>query len=103
MLKKKKHFQITHILYKLCFFKGYLKDILHEICRYNSKGTHKNTWELKEEYKQGDQSSDVKKKVALEKVSLEKDSSPGKEDFMDDDDMDDDDFDDDDMDDDDME
>jgi hypothetical protein len=80
-----------------------LKDILHEICRYNQKGANKNTWELKEEYKQGDQSSEVKKKVALEKVSIEKDFSPGKDDFMDDDDMDEDDFDEDDMDDDDME
>jgi transcription initiation factor TFIIF subunit beta len=82
---------------------AYLKDILHEICRYNSKGSHKNTWELKEEYKQGEQgtSNEVIKKTALEKVSSENGSKTNDkgDDFMDDDDDDDDDFDDDDMDD----
>ncbi|XP_076011743.1 general transcription factor IIF subunit 2 [Genypterus blacodes] len=30
---------------------GYLKEILHDISIYNVKGTHKNTWELKPEYR----------------------------------------------------
>ncbi|XP_062521525.1 general transcription factor IIF subunit 2-like isoform X2 [Corticium candelabrum] len=29
----------------------FLKEILNEICRYNTKNPHKNTWELKEEYR----------------------------------------------------
>ncbi|XP_078736230.1 general transcription factor IIF subunit 2 [Lampetra fluviatilis] len=38
----------------------YLKDILREIGIYNVKGTHKNTWELKPEYRhyQSDEKSD---------------------------------------------
>eukprot|EP00795_Rhopilema_esculentum_P016651 gene16651-8089_t len=30
---------------------GYLKSILKEICNYNLKNPHKNTWELKQEYR----------------------------------------------------
>ncbi|KAJ6661720.1 hypothetical protein lerEdw1_013242 [Lerista edwardsae] len=39
---------------------GYLKEILREIGIYNVKGTHKNTWELKPEYRhyQGEDKSD---------------------------------------------
>jgi len=29
----------------------YLKEILKEICVYNMKNPHKNTWELKPEYR----------------------------------------------------
>ncbi|RMC07116.1 hypothetical protein DUI87_16572 [Hirundo rustica rustica] len=38
----------------------YLKEILREIGIYNVKGTHKNTWELKPEYRhyQGEEKSD---------------------------------------------
>uniref|UniRef100_A0A8C4R2P0 General transcription factor IIF subunit 2 n=1 Tax=Eptatretus burgeri TaxID=7764 RepID=A0A8C4R2P0_EPTBU len=38
----------------------YLKDILREIGIYNVKGTHKNTWELKPEYRHyhGDEKTD---------------------------------------------
>jgi len=61
-----------------------LKEILHEICRYNLKGTHKNTWELKEEFKQGD--LDSKKKAAIEKSVAKEEMG---DDFMDDDDEDD--------------
>lgn len=31
--------------------KSYLKEILRDIAIYNVKGTHKNTWELKPEYR----------------------------------------------------
>ncbi|XP_073436384.1 general transcription factor IIF subunit 2 isoform X2 [Dendrobates tinctorius] len=39
---------------------SYLKDILRDICIHNVKGTHKNTWELKPEYRhyQGEDKSD---------------------------------------------
>ncbi|XP_029000866.1 general transcription factor IIF subunit 2 isoform X2 [Betta splendens] len=39
---------------------SYLKDILHDIGNYNVKGTHKNTWELKPEYRhyQGEEKTD---------------------------------------------
>ncbi|XP_056134551.1 general transcription factor IIF subunit 2 isoform X2 [Lampris incognitus] len=38
----------------------YLKEILHDIGIYNMKGTHKNTWELKPEYRhyQGEEKTD---------------------------------------------
>merc|ERR550519_2537382 len=38
----------------------YLKEILHDIGIYNVKGTHKNTWELRPEYRhyQGDEKMD---------------------------------------------
>lgn len=41
-------------------FQIYLKEILREIGIYNVKGTHKNTWELKPEYRhyQGEDKSD---------------------------------------------
>jgi hypothetical protein len=64
--------------------KSYLKEILHEICRYNLKGAHKNTWELREEFKQGD--LDSKKKAAIEKSVAKEEMA---DDFMDDDDEDD--------------
>lgn len=41
---------------------SYLKDILHELCRYNGKGAHKNTWELKEEFKQSTSATSDPKK-----------------------------------------
>uniref|UniRef100_A0A7N8X329 General transcription factor IIF subunit 2 n=1 Tax=Mastacembelus armatus TaxID=205130 RepID=A0A7N8X329_9TELE len=39
---------------------GYLKEILRDIGIYNVKGTHKNTWELKPEYRhyQGEEKTD---------------------------------------------
>lgn len=39
---------------------SYLKEILHDIGTYNIKGTHKNTWELKTEYRhyQGEEKTD---------------------------------------------
>uniref|UniRef100_A0A7N6B5M1 General transcription factor IIF subunit 2 n=1 Tax=Anabas testudineus TaxID=64144 RepID=A0A7N6B5M1_ANATE len=39
---------------------SYLKEILHDIGIYNVKGTHKNTWELKPEYRhyQGEEKTD---------------------------------------------
>jgi transcription initiation factor TFIIF subunit beta len=89
---------------------AYLKDILHEICRYNAKGSHKNTWELKDEYKQGELgttagfSVDAKKKAAFDSIEklkgVQTKVQPSADDFMDDaDDLsdDDDDFDDDEM------
>ncbi|CAF0885355.1 unnamed protein product [Brachionus calyciflorus] len=79
---------------------SYLKDILHEICKYNAKGDHKNTWELKEEFKQAGSGAADEKKKAAAVASLAKDTEKD-DDFMDDDDDDDDDFDDDDDDDDD--
>lgn len=30
---------------------SYLKEILKEVCEYNMKNPHKNTWELKKEYR----------------------------------------------------
>jgi len=30
---------------------GYLKEVLRDVCRVNAKGPHKNTWELKPEYR----------------------------------------------------
>ncbi|RXN00489.1 General transcription factor IIF subunit 2 [Acipenser ruthenus] len=40
--------------------KTYLKEILRDIGVYNVKGTHKNTWELRPEYRhyQGEEKSD---------------------------------------------
>lgn len=42
------------------FSQSYLKEILHDIGTYNIKGTHKNTWELKTEYRhyQGEEKTD---------------------------------------------
>lgn len=43
-----------------CFFlhvKPYLKEILNEFCVYNNKNPHKNTWELKPEYRHYNSSS----------------------------------------------
>lgn len=42
------------------FSQIYLKEILRDIGNYNIKGTHKNTWELKPEYRhyQGEEKSD---------------------------------------------
>lgn len=42
------------------FSQIYLKEILRDIGTYNVKGTHKNTWELKPEYRhyQGEEKSD---------------------------------------------
>lgn len=42
------------------FSQIYLKEILRDIGNYNVKGTHKNTWELKPEYRhyQGEEKSD---------------------------------------------
>lgn len=42
------------------FFQTYLKEILRDIGIYNVKGTHKNTWELKPEYRhyQGEEKTD---------------------------------------------
>ena len=48
---------VSCILYLLCqsyfgsVFQSYLKDILKEIGVQNVKGIHKNTWELKPEYR----------------------------------------------------
>ena len=30
---------------------SYLKEILNELCKYNVREPHKNTWELKPEYR----------------------------------------------------
>lgn len=73
---------------------SYLKEILHEICKYNIKGDHKNTWELKEEFKQGGAGAVDEKKKAVAAASLAKEKDK-EDDFIDDDD-DDDDFDEDD-------
>lgn len=42
------------------FFQVYLKEILRDIGVYNVKGTHKNTWELRPEYRhyQGEEKTD---------------------------------------------
>lgn len=44
----------------LSFTQIYLKEILRDIGIYNVKGTHKNTWELKPEYRhyQNEEKSD---------------------------------------------
>lgn len=44
----------------LVFSQIYLKEILRDIGIYNVKGTHKNTWELKPEYRhyQGEEKTD---------------------------------------------
>ena len=63
-----------------------MKDILHEICKYNAKGANKNTWELKEEYKQSNSYTDSKKTPSSSSGDKKKDDT--KEDFMDDDDED---------------
>lgn len=75
-----------------------MKDILHQICKYNGKGLHKNTWELKEEYKQG--SISESKKTAV--IANLNEKRKKEEDYMDEDDEDDEDLDDSDDDDDDM-
>uniref|UniRef100_A0A8D0L9Z0 General transcription factor IIF subunit 2 n=1 Tax=Sphenodon punctatus TaxID=8508 RepID=A0A8D0L9Z0_SPHPU len=52
---------VCHLIFILFFlFQIYLKEILREIGIYNVKGTHKNTWELKPEYRhyQGEDKSD---------------------------------------------
>ena len=35
----------------ICVLQTYLKEILRDIGNYNVKGTHKNTWELRPEYR----------------------------------------------------
>lgn len=89
-------------LFIFFFNQSYLKEILHEICRYNAKGDHKNTWELKDDFKQtGSGSVDEKKKAAAAKLTKEienDDALMDEEDEDDDfDDLDDDDDDDDGM------
>lgn len=77
---------------------SYLKDILHEICKYNAKGLHKNTWELKEEYKQGSM-SESKKTAAVANINNQQkknETDKKEDDYMDEDDEDLDDSDDDD-------
>lgn len=75
---------------------AYLKDILHEICKYNAKGSHKNTWELKDEYKQGDATSESKKKAVYDSIERKTETIETMDDYMDDDeDLSDDDFEDD--------
>lgn len=67
-------------------FQSYLKEILHEICKYNAKGDHKNTWELKDDFKQtGSGSVDEKKKAAAAKLTKDIENE---DDLMDDDDED---------------
>ena len=67
-----------------------MKDILHEICKYNVKGVHKSTWELKEEFKQGGATFDMKKKAVCETLEKKAAAAPSKEEvddeFIDDDD-----------------
>ena len=78
------------LFFYFVFLKSYLKLILHEICKFNVKGMHKNAWELKEEYKQsGLNTTESKKKAA---ASLAKNVDPDQ--YMDDEDEDEDDFDD---------
>lgn len=79
---------------------SYLKDILHQICKYNGKGLHKNTWELKEEYKQGSM-TESKKTAVIANINEKKKTEKKEDDYMDDDEEDLDDSDDDDDDDDD--
>ena len=70
--------------------KSYLKDILHEICKYNAKGLHKNTWELKEEYKQGSM-SESKKTAAVANINNQQkknETDKKEDDYMDEDDED---------------
>ena len=77
-------------MYFDCFhFKSYLKDILHEICRLNSKGPHKNTWELKEEYRQANSAVESKKSGEGGAASSSKDNDVDNMDEDDDDDDDD--------------
>lgn len=71
---------------------GHLKDVLHKICNYNGKGSNKNTWELKEEFKQVNYNLDSKKTAGTATSSLSDKKEESKEDYMeedDDDDMDD--------------
>jgi hypothetical protein len=70
-----------------------LKDILHQICKYNAKGLHKNTWELKEEYKQGS-ISESKKNAVINNLNEKKKDKNNEDDYMDEDDEDDEDLDD---------
>ena len=78
-----------------------MKDILHQICKYNGKGLHKNTWELKEEYKQGS-ISESKKTAVIANLNEKKKTDKKEDDYMDEDEEDLDDSDDDDDDNDDM-
>ena len=39
------------ILYYIPFFQTYLKEILTEVCTYKVNNPHRNTWELKREYR----------------------------------------------------
>lgn len=57
--------QINYLYYlknhhECFFFQVYLKEILRDIGVYNVKGTHKNTWELRPEYRhyQGEEKTD---------------------------------------------
>jgi len=56
---------------------------LHQICKYNAKGLHKNTWELKEEYKQGS-ITESKKTAVLANIN-DKKKEKTEDDYMDDD------------------
>lgn len=55
---KKKRLSILSFFFP--FSQIYLKEILRDIGNYNIKGTHKNTWELKPEYRhyQGEKSDE---------------------------------------------
>lgn len=61
---KLKENKTEHLIEIFSFFPPfsqiYLKEILRDIGTYNVKGTHKNTWELKPEYRhyQGEEKSD---------------------------------------------
>jgi len=66
---------------------NHLKEVLHEICHYNAKGSNKNMWELKEEYKQGNSYSESKKTAAATgSSSADKKKEESKEDYMEEDD-----------------
>lgn len=41
----------SHVLIQSLFLKSYLKEILKEVCTYNTRAPHKNMWHLKSEYK----------------------------------------------------
>lgn len=79
---------------------------MHNICNYHGKGLHKNTWELKEEFRQHNSKIETTKKTATSDSDKKASSSGGQVENMDDEDDDEDDedfedFDDDDDDDDD--
>merc|ERR1712079_754022 len=51
MGEKHQYYSFTDLVKETRQPAPYLKEILHEFCKYNLKNPHKNMWELKPEYR----------------------------------------------------